>query len=88
MGWGIYREGKFRTGKEKPQGDHMTLFDLSATILRTKHQIDQLKQQIVAADPKDKPRLRHQLKELQILQLWQLSQKDNRPPGSGRTEPG
>jgi hypothetical protein len=45
-------------------------------IISTKTQIDQLKQQVEAADPKDKHRLQHQLKEFQILQLWQLSQLD------------
>jgi hypothetical protein len=35
-------------------------------IIRTKNQIDQLKQQIEAADPEDKRRLQHQLKEFQL----------------------
>jgi hypothetical protein len=53
--------------------------DLSTAILHTKHQIDQLKHQIEGSDPKDLPRLQHKLKELQILQLWQLSQEGADP---------
>lgn len=55
----------------------MTTDNLSAAILRTKQQIEHLKQQIETTDdPKDKRRLQHQLKELQILQLWQMSQAE------------
>jgi hypothetical protein len=53
-------------------------------ILHAKHQIDRPNQQIEAADPKDRPHLQYQLKE---LQLWQPGQRDNRPPGSGSTGP-
>jgi hypothetical protein len=52
-------------------------------ILHTKNQIDELKQRIEAADPKDKRHLQHQLKEFQILQLWQLSQTDSQGDVSG-----
>jgi hypothetical protein len=48
--------------------------DLSAAILHTATQIADLKQQLEAT-PKDKLHLQHQLKELQLLQLWQLSQE-------------
>jgi hypothetical protein len=51
--------------------------ELEAAILRTKRQIDHLKQQIEAAASNDAARLRRQLKELQILQLWHLSQLDS-----------
>ena len=53
----------------------MTICNFPDAILRTAQQIDHLKQQIEAA-PDDK-RLQHQLKELQILQLWQLEQEAN-----------
>jgi hypothetical protein len=46
-------------------------------MLNTKNQIEQIRQQIEAADPEDRRRLQHQLKDLQILQLWQLSLADN-----------
>jgi hypothetical protein len=45
-------------------------------IIRAKDLIDQLEQQIEAANSKDKRCLQHQLKELQILHHWQLSQMD------------
>jgi hypothetical protein len=51
--------------------------ELSAAIQDTKQKIDHLKQQIEVADPMGKRQLQRQLKELQILQLWQLSQEDN-----------
>ncbi len=45
------------------------------SIIRIKQQIDHLKQQIEAtADPKEKRRLQSRLKELQIEQLWRISQ--------------
>lgn len=47
---------------------------ISNNILLTKQEIDCIKQQIDKADPGEKRRLQRQLKELQILQLWQLSQ--------------
>ena len=49
--------------------------DLSTDILRTKQEIERLKQQIDTASAKEKRRLQHQLKELQILQLWQIGQE-------------
>ena len=55
----------------------MVPFDLCA-IIYAKHQIEHLKQQIdEATDSKVKCRLQRQLKELQVLQLWQLSQTEN-----------
>jgi hypothetical protein len=46
-------------------------------ILRTAQQIYSLKQQLETTDPKDRRRLQRQLKELQILQLWQLEKEAN-----------
>jgi uncharacterized membrane protein YccC len=49
-------------------------------IHQTAYQIGYPKQQIEeAADPQEKRRLQHPLKELQILQLWQLSQREANP---------
>jgi hypothetical protein len=50
--------------------------DLPASILRTAHQIANLKRQIESADDVTARWLQHQFKELQILEFWQLSQPD------------
>ena len=51
--------------------------NLSSNILLTKQEIDCIKQRIDKADPGEKRRLQRRLKELQTLQLWQLSQAEN-----------
>jgi hypothetical protein len=51
------------------------LDDLATAILNTFHQIDSLKHQLEVS-PGDKG-LQQQLKELQILQLWRLSQVEH-----------
>lgn len=53
------------------------LINTTADMLNTKNQIEQIKQQIEAAGPEDRHHLQHQLKEFQILHLWQLSLADN-----------
>jgi hypothetical protein len=50
--------------------------NLSNNILLTKQEIDCIKQRIDKADPSEKRQLQRRLKELQILQLWQLDQNE------------
>jgi hypothetical protein len=64
--------GLFLPPENPSPGDDMTPINHSTAILRITQQIYELKQQIEAADPQDRRRLQHRLKELQILQLWQL----------------
>ena len=53
----------------------MPHFDLSEDIVRTAQEIYNIKEQINTASPRDKGRLQRRLKELQILQLWQLEKQ-------------
>ncbi len=53
----------------------MTFFDLSADIVRTAQQIYSLKERIEAVDSRERRHLQRQLKELKILQRWQLEKK-------------
>jgi hypothetical protein len=62
----------------------MTPFNIPDVILRTAEQINALKQQIEeTTDPKERRRLRLRLKEIQILQQWQMEKEasDEITPG-------